>query len=103
MVTKPMIKNVKQYINFKWILSVLFVLLTLLSSGSRGQDEQSSPRVFLYDSQDLADTKKRILAGDKMLSLALDSLRKQADRALTKGPWSVMDKPFTPPSGDKHD
>ncbi|MBD3377673.1 alginate lyase [candidate division KSB1 bacterium] len=103
MTYKPSIKRINPYTNLKWICSVFVVLLTLLPSGARGQDEPYSPRVFLYDSQDLAEIKKKIFAGDRMLSLALDSLRKQADRALTNGPWSVMDKPFTPPSGDKHD
>jgi hypothetical protein len=30
-------------------------------------------------------------------------LRQEADAALTVGPFSVMDKPLVPPSGDKHD
>jgi Alginate lyase len=33
----------------------------------------------------------------------LDAVRKEADKAMTVGPYSVMDKKETPPSGDKHD
>lgn len=33
----------------------------------------------------------------------LDAVRSEADAALTAGPFSVMDKKETPPSGDKHD
>lgn len=34
---------------------------------------------------------------------ALERLRAAADRALKRGPYSVVDKDDTPPSGDKHD
>ena len=34
---------------------------------------------------------------------AVGKLKQQADQALGCGPFSVMDKPFVPPSGDRHD
>lgn len=34
---------------------------------------------------------------------AYAALIAEADRAMTRGPWSVMDKTGMPPSGDKHD
>jgi len=33
----------------------------------------------------------------------LEAVRAEADKAMTVGPYSVMDKSETPPSGDKHD
>lgn len=33
----------------------------------------------------------------------LDAARAEADKAMTEGPWSVMEKKDTPPSGDRHD
>jgi hypothetical protein len=36
-------------------------------------------------------------------SPALNALVEAADKTLTAGPFSVMDKKLTPPSGDKHD
>jgi hypothetical protein len=33
----------------------------------------------------------------------LDAVRTEADKAISEGPFSVMDKQDTPPSGDKHD
>lgn len=33
----------------------------------------------------------------------LDAVRSEGDKALTEGPFSVMDKKELPPSGDKHD
>jgi hypothetical protein len=46
---------------------------------------------------------KRELAGDPRYAPALARLRQEADRALTAGPFSVMNKKLVPPSGDKHD
>ncbi len=80
-------------------VGLLFAELSI----SRSMSESKLPRVFLFDAQDLSLSKRRLAAGDKTLRPALDSLLCQADRAMQQGPWSVMDKPFTPPSGDKHD
>ena len=46
---------------------------------------------------------RRLQANDPTLKPALDELIKEADKALTEGPFSVVNKPDTPPSGDKHD
>jgi len=51
----------------------------------------------------LVDTKQRVFNNDPQLALAVSNLKKDADSALLKGPWSVMDKKITPPSGSKHD
>lgn len=44
-------------------------------------------------------------ANDKNFShvAALQSLQHEAEKALRRGPYSVMDKKLVPPSGDKHD
>jgi hypothetical protein len=51
----------------------------------------AQPRVFILDVKDLASAsaKERVLAG--------------ARKALTAGPFTVVSKEVTPPSGDKHD
>ena len=61
------------------------------------------PRVFTVSPQHLAETKNRAGANDKSLKPALDRLCREATKALKAGPFSVMDKPRMPPSGDKHD
>jgi Alginate lyase len=61
------------------------------------------PRVFCLDPAKLAESKARLVRGDESLMPALKKLRAEADRALKEGPFSVMDKKQTPPSGDKHD
>ena len=61
------------------------------------------PRVFALDRCALAEVKTKIVAGDHSFDAPLEQLKREADRALTEGPWSVVDKPVVPPSGDKHD
>jgi hypothetical protein len=63
----------------------------------------TAPRVFMLDAHQLQDARRRIHAGDKSLSPALDKLRSEAKKALTAGPFSVTTKGITPPSNDKHD
>ncbi len=61
------------------------------------------PRVFLIDAGKLEKTKQSIRAGDKTFAAALDKLDSDARKTLGAGPFSVVTKTTTPPSGDKHD
>ncbi|MDI5970697.1 alginate lyase family protein [Streptomyces sp. SL13] len=61
------------------------------------------PRTVVLDGPRLALTRLMVRAGAPQLRGQVSSLKAQADSYLTQGPWSVMDKPQTPPSGDKHD
>ena len=61
------------------------------------------PRVFLLDAKRLQASRQKISSGDPAVSAALEQLQRDAKRALTAGPFSVVDKDATPPSGDKHD
>src|SRR5213078_434466 len=60
------------------------------------------PRVFLIDARQLSATKQRVRDGDKTLEPALTKLERDAQKALPSGPFSVVTKDATPPSGDKH-
>lgn len=42
-------------------------------------------------------------AGDPAWRPLTERLQREAQAVRTEGPWSVMDKPMLPPSGDKHD
>ncbi|MFN0121981.1 MAG: alginate lyase family protein, partial [Blastocatellia bacterium] len=64
---------------------------------------QSPPRVYTYDPAALAQAKARLARGDKALAPALAALRREADQALTTGPFTVTAKTRVPPSGDRHD
>jgi hypothetical protein len=51
----------------------------------------------------LRRTRSRCLQGDSVVANAATRLCAEADAFLTRGPFSVINKKFTPPSGDKHD
>ena len=84
----------------KQVYAILFCFW--LGICSQAQDPASrAPRVFLLDSATLLAEKQHYIA-DHNNTLAL-TVRAAADRAMKEGPFSVMDKPAAPPSGDKHD
>lgn len=62
-----------------------------------------TPRVFALDAQVLQLNKERLAYVDSNLKQAYWLLIKNADRALTRGPYSVTKKKNEPPSGDNHD
>ncbi|KAA2254127.1 alginate lyase family protein [Solihabitans fulvus] len=62
----------------------------------------SAPATVLLDGARLASNKQRV-GTDPTLRADLAKLVSSADADLTSGPWSVLDKKQTPPSGDKHD
>ena len=72
-------------------------------SQAGGKSASSLPRVFYLNGTWLAENKAQIQKGNKTLLPAFKQLLIEADEALKAGPFSVMDKILTPPSGDKHD
>ncbi len=66
-------------------------------------EADDSPQVFLMDAELLVQTRQRVAAGAGELADAVTRLRDEAQKALRSGPFSVTDKKFLPPSGDKHD
>jgi hypothetical protein len=63
----------------------------------------STPQLLTVDSAHLARVRDSLQLGDPEFQLALTALVRDANRALSVAPISVMDKGVTPPSGDKHD
>ena len=89
-------------------LAVASGLLLAVSSVARAAASEkaspaTAPRVFVLDAKVLAANRARLAAGDSGLAAAVESLRREADKALRAGPFSVTDKKVSPPSGDKHD
>ena len=60
------------------------------------------PRVFLLHAQELAALRAAD-ANDPRRQKVVQAAVAAGDRVLNAGPFSVMDKLLTPPSGDKHD
>jgi hypothetical protein len=90
------------YLTTAGVLSVILLGLAMPAPADPGAGA-AAPRVFLWDANSLAAARRRIAAGDKDLAPLVESLKRQADEALKQGPFSVIDKKETPPSGDKHD
>src|SRR5258705_8787367 len=82
------------------IRSILLISLTLVIAG---EITAQLPKVLVMDAKRLADVKKKWEQKDAAVHKLADSLQKQADRFLKMKPVSVMDKQFTPVSGNKHD
>ena len=89
-----------------------FVLLVCLTTGAVARAQSSAsgsqtagptPRVFLLDGTAIAEARAAVMSGDKRFLPAVQQLRSEADAAMNQGPFSVVSKPQTPPSGDKHD
>lgn len=64
---------------------------------------QSLPRVFGLNARALRRACDRLRQGDDALQAAGARLIQEAEESLCVGPFSVMGKTLTPPSGDKHD
>lgn len=86
-------------------LSGVRPLVTTGATAERADQLQraGTPRVFLLDAKCLQATRQRLREGDKSLVPALAQLERDAHDALEAGPFSVVNKKLTPPSGDKHD
>jgi hypothetical protein len=89
----------------KNLLVLVFVVVPSLGGTTTAlkAPPPAAPRVFLFDARQLQVTKQRIQSGDKTLEPALSKLERDAQKAFTSGPFSVVTKDATPPSGDKHD
>ncbi|HMH24541.1 MAG TPA: alginate lyase family protein [Puia sp.] len=89
-------------VTFIFTLSALSLCLPFLLKAQPAATAQS-PRVFLMNTTRLAELKNKYSARDAATLELVDRLKVQADKFLPMKPVSVMDKPSTPPSGDKHD
>ncbi len=84
----------------KLLLGLALCLSTsnALRAQPQGAESDRLPRVFLLDAKALAKQKRTPADGE-----LVEAARKAAGRAMTEGPFSVMDKDRVPPSGNKHD
>jgi hypothetical protein len=78
----------------------LWPAAAVLLFGAAGAD---GPRVFLLDTQRLGEARERVRSGDAQIAAAWTALKREAETALSAGPFSVVHKAIAPPSGDKHD
>src|SRR5256884_6117557 len=82
-------------------ISASGILATGQQANGPGADQ--SPQVFLPDATRLQAARRAVDQGDKDTAAAWAKLQREAQRALGEGPFSIVNKAVTPPSGDKHD
>ena len=86
------------------ILSVsLTAALIAVGATHRCHGRAATPQLFILDSKILATAKNRLQLNDPTIVPAVEKLIREADRALSHEAVAVVQKDFTPPSGDKHD
>jgi Alginate lyase len=74
------------------------------SSADAATDSTAAlPRVFLLHADRLQANRERFRAGEPTIVADVQQLEQEAKRLLDAKPLSVVDKDYTPPSGDKHD
>ena len=81
----------------------LSCLAILLAGLLRFAPADTPPRVYLLDPATLRAAKAAVARHDPAVAPAWERLQADAQRALATARFSVVDKPVTPPSGDKHD
>src|SRR5258705_7412658 len=82
--------------DMKKIITIAFTALLLNAHAQL-------PKVFIINAEHLSELKKKSQQKDKPTLLLIGQLQKQADSLLDMKPVSVMEKAFTPVSGNKHD
>jgi hypothetical protein len=88
-------------LQFVFLMLVTVYVGAVVTNSCQAVDEL--PGVFLLDSKQILEVKARIKSRDAALLPAFNKLIREADRALTSGTFSVVQKESAPPSGDKHD
>jgi hypothetical protein len=79
------------------------LLANLITAATAKAIAVDTPRTFLLKPAALLQAKRQIMQKDPAMQKALDDLLRDADKTLSKGPYSVVYKSKVPPSGDKHD
>lgn len=88
----------------------LFIAVTLaislsvsMAADTWSQQVAAVPQTLYWYGDHLAQVKTSTEPPSKTVRAALKQLEENADLALTRGPYSVVNKDIVPPSGDKHD
>ena len=87
------------------MVAVLLLVAALPAAAQNHTPQHANsapPRVFLLNAQELAALRAADV-NDPRRQAVVGAAVAAADRAMTEGPFSVMDKQLVPPSGDKHD
>jgi hypothetical protein len=83
-------------------VSVAITCAILCLSTLAAAESPKPPRVFLLDAR-LLEHERSLAQSHNGNTNIVRAARSEADKAMSAGPFSVMDKNAVPPSGDKHD
>lgn len=81
---------------------MLSLILFLVLGPQQPTAQSQLPRVFLLHAKEL-EHQRQMAQSQPARSELLRAVRSEADKAMSVGPFSVMHKDSTPPSGNKHD
>jgi hypothetical protein len=85
------------------IAACALLVFSLLVASARASSANETPPLIILEGPALAQIKQRLQTGDATLAPSLNRLKRDADRALLGGTFSVTEKDITSPSSDKHD
>lgn len=83
-------------------MDIMLPFLLLFATATFPTSTVKTPRVFLLNAKELQH-QRQIARSQSGSSDLLRVVRTDADKAMSAGPFSVMQKDSTPPSRDKHD
>ena len=81
-------------------IQIFFFLMVVISAGCRNNKQING---IYVDFDEIRKVKKLIENNDKRFAGNYQQIIDNANMALNEGPFSVINKKRTPPSGDKHD
>jgi Alginate lyase len=91
----------------KYVLAGCGLLLLTLSGSAQTTSitghPESTARVFLLDADRLREVRAAVRGSNSEVAQSWAKLESEARKNLRQGPFSVVCKETTPPSGDKHD
>lgn len=83
--------------------ALLVGVVLAFSAASSTQAQVAAPVLYGSDGSDLARAQALYQAGDPVVRKTVQAIITDADKALDLPSLSVVNKKFSPPSGDKHD
>lgn len=87
-----------------WVVSWLMLLSTIACAQKQVQEtKEATPTLIMLNGMVLQRSKNAIQRREDFVMPAYEALITKADKMLDEGPFTVMNKEQTPPSGNKHD
>src|SRR5262249_147611 len=86
-----------------WVFAAVCAVGVLCPTADCWASETSSPATVYWEGKQLVAVRAAHLGKNSPYKDVLRRLRKDAESATKRGPYSVMDKKEVAPSGDKHD